>query len=92
MATVFTDGHVHLDSPGTILAALEELVGDSAERFRGSVSSWPEGNPPGPARWAIEVNDWNGNRTTAELGDHLILTFGRLLRLSHTEYLEATAP
>lgn len=91
MATVFTDGHVHLTTPAIILSALEELVGDSAERFRGTVSAWPHGDASGPARWAIEVNDWNGNRTTAELGDHLVLTYGRLLRLTHDEFVEASS-
>lgn len=86
--TVFDNGHVHLDSSATMIAVLAELVGDDAARFRGSVSSWPEDNPPGPARWRIEVNDHRGHQTEAMLGDHLVHVYGRLLRLSHDEYLE----
>lgn len=88
MPGVFVDGHVHLDDRATMMAVLSELVGETADRFRGSVSSWPEDNPPGPARWRIEINDHRGNQVSAMLGDHLILVYGRLLRLSHDEYLE----
>jgi hypothetical protein len=84
--TLLTDGHVHLIDSATLLGVLEELVGVRAERFRGSVSVWPEGDASGPARWAIEINDWNGNITTAQLGDHLVLTYGRLLKLTDAEY------
>lgn len=86
--SVFVDGHVHVDSRDTMLAVLKELVGDDAARFRGTVMSWPEQNPPGAARWAIELCDWKGNLTRAELGDHLILTFGYLLKVTDAEYLE----
>jgi hypothetical protein len=86
--SVFDNGHVHLDSSDTMMAVLAELVGGDAARFRGSVSSWPEDNPPGPARWRIEANDHRGNQVTAMLGDHLVLTYGRLLKLTHDEYLE----
>jgi hypothetical protein len=85
---VFDDGHVHLDSSTVMLDALAELVGDDAARWRGSVSSWPEDNPPGPAKWRIEINDHRGNQVVAMLGDHLVLAYGRLLRLTHDEYLE----
>lgn len=86
--SVFTDGHVYLDSRTTILAVLEELVGEDAAKFRGVVSSWPEQNPPGPAQWQIELNDWKGNQTIAKIGDHLVLTFGYILKLSDAEFLE----
>jgi len=86
--SVFDNGHVHLDSRATILTVLDELVGDDAAKFRGTVSSWPEQNPPGPAKWAIELVDWKGNLTRADLGDHLVLTFGYLLKLSDAEFLE----
>lgn len=86
MSSVFTDGHVHLDSRATILAVLDELVGDDAAKFRGTVHSWPEANPPGPAKWAIEINDHRGNQVRADLGDHLILVYGRLLRLTAEEF------
>lgn len=84
--TVFVDGHVHLVDGDTMLAALAELVGANAATFRGAVSCWPVGDASGPARWSIEVNDWNGNTATAELGDHLVLTYGRVLRLTDAEY------
>jgi hypothetical protein len=88
---VIVDGHVHLDNRATMLAVLDELVGEDAARFRGTVSSWPEGNPPGPARWRIEINDHRGNQTVASLGDHLVLTYGRLLRLSDDEFQDLNA-
>ncbi len=88
MTSVFTDGHVHLDSHEVMLTVLDELVGDNAATFRGSVSAWPIGDGSVPAKWSIELNDWKGNQTRAELGDHLVLTFGYLLRLSDQEYQE----
>jgi hypothetical protein len=86
--SVFDNGHVFLDSSTVMLGVLAELVGTDAARWRGSVSSWPEANPPGPARWRIEVNDHRGNQVEAMLGDHMVLAYGRLLRLTHDEYLE----
>lgn len=86
MPSVFVEGHVHLTTHTVMLEVLAELVGVNAEKFRGTVAAWPEDNPPGPARWAIEINDFNGNQTAATLGDHLVLTYGRLLRLSDAEY------
>lgn len=86
MSTVFVDGHVKLTTHTLMLAVLDELVGVDAEKFRGSVGAWPEGNPPGPAKWSLEVNDWYGNQTTAQIGDHLVLTYGRLLKLTDAEY------
>jgi hypothetical protein len=80
----FVDGHVHLEDSATMLGALTELVGASAATFRGAVSAWPEDG--GPAKWAIEINDATGNTTTAQLGDHLVLTYGRLLKLTDAEY------
>jgi hypothetical protein len=84
--TVFTAGHVQLEDRATLLGALDELVGANGEKFRGSVSAWPEGDASGPARWSIEINDWHGNTTTATIGDHLVLTYGRLLKLTDAEY------
>jgi hypothetical protein len=83
----FVDGHVHLEDAATMQAALTELIGANAATFRGSVSAWPEGDASGPAKWAIEINDTAGNTTVAQLGDHLVLTYGRLLKLTHAEYL-----
>ena len=88
MTSIFADGHVHLDTHATLLAVLDELVGDNADTFRGTVAAWPVGDGTEPARWSIELNDWKGNQTKAELGDHLVLTFGYLLRLSDAEYQE----
>lgn len=86
--TAFVDDHVHLTDAAVMQAALAELVGDHGERWRGAVSAWPVGDATGPAAWSIEINDAAGNTTTAQLGDHLVLTYGRLLRLTHAEYLE----
>lgn len=86
--TAFVDGHVHLTDAAVMQAALTELVGAYGERWRGAVAGYPVGDATGPAAWSIEINDTSGNTTTATLGDHLVLTFGRLLRLSHAEYLE----
>ena len=86
--SVFDNGHVHLDASAVMMDVLAELVGADAARWRGSVSCWPESNPPGPAKWRIEVNDHRGNQVEAMLGDHLVLAYGRLLRLTHDEYLE----
>lgn len=89
--TVFNDGHAHLVDRAAMLGALDELVGPNAAQFRGAVSVWPVGDASGPAQWSIEINDWSGNTTTARIGDHLVLTYGRLLRLSHAEYVEASS-
>lgn len=85
--TAFVDGHVHLEDSATMQAALAELVGANAATFRGAVSTWPVGDATGPAAWAIEINDTAGNTTTAQLGDHLVLTYGRLIKLTDAEYL-----
>lgn len=85
--SVFTDGRCHLDSRQKMVLALEELAGEHAKPFRGSVSCWPIGDGSGPAMWRIELNDWGGNPPViAELGDHLVLTYGRLLKLTDAEY------
>lgn len=84
--SVFTDGHVVLDSPDTMVAVLRELAGEDALRYRGTVAVWGEQNPPGPARWVLELNDDKGNQTRASLGEHLVLTYGRLLVLSDEEF------
>ena len=84
--TAFVDGHVHLEDAATMQAALTELVGAYAATFRGAVSAWPDGDASGPAKWAIEINDAAGNTTTAQLGDHLVLTYGRLLKLTDAEF------
>jgi len=85
--TAFVDGHVHLTDAAAMQAALTELVGDHGERWRGAVSAWPATDPTAPARWSLEINDLSGNTTTAQLGDHLVLTYGRLLKLTDAEYL-----
>jgi hypothetical protein len=87
-ATVFNDEHVHLDSKATLLAVYDELTGDECAKFRATLMSHREDNPPGPARHALEVWDNYGNKTIATVGDHLVLTYGRLLKLSDAEYTE----
>ena len=78
--SVFADGHVYLDGPTTLLDAFAELV---AGRFRGTVSAWPGTDA---MDWSMEVHDAADNLTKAILGDHLVLTYGRLLTLSDAEY------
>ena len=80
----FVDGHVYLEDNTIMLGALTELIGANANTFRGAVSAWPQAD--GPASWAIEITDTAGNTTTAQLGDHLVLTYGRLLKLTDAEY------
>lgn len=91
MPGVFTNGHVYLDDRATMSAVLDELVGEDAAKFRGGMFAWPEQNPPGPAKWRIEINDHRGNQVSAMLGDHLVLAYGRLLKLTNDEYLESIA-
>jgi hypothetical protein len=88
MSSAFVDGHVYLDSRATMFAVLDELVGEDATQFRGTLASWPEQNPPGPAKWSIELYDWKGNKTRAEMGDHLIHTFGFLLSIPDSDFQE----
>lgn len=82
----FDDGlPVHLDSADTLFAVLQELAGEDALTWRGSVDVWGEENPPGPARWRLELNDNKGNKETAYVGQYLVLTYGRLLVLDAEE-------
>lgn len=83
--SLFANGPVHLDSPATLFAVLGELVGDDALTWRGSIDVWGEQNPPGPAKWRIQLNDNKGNSVTASIGDYLALVYGRLLVLDADE-------
>lgn len=83
---MFDSGPVHLDSPATLFAVLQELVGDDALTWRGSIDVWGEQNPPGPAKWRIQLNDNKDNKVAAAwVGDYLALAYGRLLVLDASE-------
>ena len=84
--SVFVDGHCHLDSRDTMIKVLTELTGEHAKPYRGAVMCWPVGDATGPATWRIELHDWCGTAIQATIGDHLVLTYGRLLCLSAKEY------
>lgn len=88
---MFVDGHIHLTDPDAMWAASRHLEG--VGKFHGLSVGWyrpgtlaPD-NPPEQVKWFIKVNDTAGSpEIHAEIGDHLILTYGRLLKLSHLEY------
>jgi hypothetical protein len=75
-----SDGQpVHLNTPEEMFAVLRELFGEDGSKYRGGVVGWPENE------WRLELNDDKGNQTIAELGQHLVLTYGRLLVLDADE-------
>ncbi len=80
-----SDGPVHLDTPETMFAVLRELSGEDGLTWRGGITVWGEENPPGPAKWRLEMNDNKGNKVSADQGQHLVLTYGRLLVLDDGE-------
>lgn len=82
---MFDSGPVHLDSPETMFAVLRELAGEDALTWRGQIDVWGEQNPPGPARWRLQLNDAKGNKETALEGQYLAITYGRLLVLDAAE-------
>jgi len=85
--SVFGAGPVLLDSPETMLAALRELAGGDALAWRGQIDVWNVGEDS--AQWRLELNNdkgpGEGNTVTAFLGDYLVFTYGRLLRLTADE-------
>lgn len=87
--SVFDDGPVHLDTPETMLAVLRELVGEDALKYRGVIDVWGEENPPGPAKWRLQLNDDSGHSETLMQGEYLAKVYGRLLKLTEREYLES---
>lgn len=82
---LFDGGPVLLDSPETMFAVLRELVGEDGLTYRGGIQCWGEENPPGPAKWVLEVNDNKENRVSVGLGQYLVLTYGRMLVLDADE-------
>jgi len=82
---MFDSGPVHLDSPAQLFEVLQELAGEDALTWRGVIDVWGEQNPPGPAKWRLQLNDDKGNKVTAQVGDYLVLTYGRLLVLDADE-------
>lgn len=84
--SVFGSGPVQLDSPETMLAVLRELAGGDALSWRGTVDVWNLGES---AVWRLELNNdkgaGEGNTVTAQVGDYLVFTYGRLLKLSADE-------
>lgn len=86
MASVFGAGPVLLDSPEKMLAVLKELSGADASVWRGQIDVWNLGES---AVWRIELNNdlgpGDGNTVSAVLGEYLVLTYGRLLKLSADE-------
>lgn len=83
---VFGSGPVCLDSPETMLAVLRELAGADAAQWRGQLDVWNLGEA---AVWRLELNNdrgpGEGNTVQAVLGDYLVFTYGRLLKLSADE-------
>ena len=76
---------VHLDCAATMFAVLEDLAGEDALTWRGGVDVWGEQNPPGPAKWRIQLTDNKGNSVAALLGQYLVLVYGRMLVLDAAE-------
>lgn len=84
---VFGEGPVLLDSPATMLAVLSELAGVDAVAWRGQIDVWNLGEDT--AVWRLELNNdkgsGDGNTVQAVIGDYLVFTYGRLLKLSADE-------
>lgn len=84
--SVFGAGPVLLDSPETMLSVLQELAGDTASQWRGMVDCWNLGEG---IQWRIELNNdkgpGDGNTVSAVLGEYLLLTYGKLLKLTADE-------
>lgn len=83
---VFGEGPVLLDSPAKMLAVLTELAGADALAWRGQIDVWNLGES---AVWRLELNNdkgpGEGNTVQAVIGDYLVFTYGRLLKLSADE-------
>ena len=80
--SVFADGPVLLDTPAKMLTVLTELVADDATTWRGMIDVWDTGNG---AAWRVELNDDKSNQVSANQGQYLVLTYGRLLVLDADE-------
>lgn len=80
--SMFSDGPVLLDTPETMFRVLKELAGGDASEWRGAVDVWNMGES---WMWRVALNDDKGNNVTAQLGQALVLTYGRLLVLDAHE-------
>jgi hypothetical protein len=88
--SVFVDGHVRLDSPATMFAVLAELVEKDPTRYKGTVAGYPDG--AGGAQWRLELNvteTTTADVDAAAIGDHIVLPYGRLMKLTDAEYQAA---
>ncbi|OYN81784.1 hypothetical protein CG716_05430 [Mycolicibacterium sphagni] len=68
-----------------MFSVLEELAGGNAAKYRGRVQVWPVGEA---ASWSLELHDAKDRLTQAVIGDHLILTYGLLVKVTDEEYRE----
>lgn len=86
MSVFDAKGHVELADQHVMWAVLAELAGDNADKWRGGVLCWPEGDGSVPANWRIELNDWSGHNIMATTGDHLVYVFGKLIVVTAQEF------
>lgn len=90
--SIFDNGPVLLDTPEVMFQVLRELTGADALTWRGSVESWGE-HDGASAKWRLRINDDKGNKIQSridlsdgvQLGEYLVLTYGRLLVLIESE-------
>ena len=92
--SVFADGPVLLKDQYVMTDVLSELVGEDALTWRGGMDVWNVGDAAAPAGvvvpdggmiWRLQINDNKGNSITAYQGQHVVLTYGRLLVLDADE-------
>lgn len=81
--SMFSNGPVVLDTPETMFRVLKELAGADASTWRGAVDVWNMGADGW--MWRVALNDDRGNNVTAQLGQAVVLTYGRLLVLDANE-------
>ena len=82
--SMFSNGPVVLDTPETMFRVLKELAGGDASSWRGQVDVWNLGPNEG-WMWRVALNDDKGNKAAAQLGQAVVLTYGRLLVLDAHE-------
>lgn len=63
--------HWFLSTEESMWQALKYLLG---QQHRGAISVWPDGNDG--FIWLMEVNDYEGNSASAQIGEHLVLVSG----------------
>lgn len=92
-ATVFdANGHVQLDSRETMWQVLDELFEKDPARYHGHVSLSYDGAPLP----VLEITDeQSANVGTpdiagAVISDHIVMPYGRLMKLTDAEFLAAT--